>query len=150
MGEWVKPRKVEGEPRNWICLRVPLFPGEWFVIIANQKGWIRAHKKFNLPHTPEFDAAGARITTIVSGTSNGYFLTLNVPNVTGCKLPVMNLASFLAHEASHMVDYLFESIGEDNPGTETRAYLVDWAVARSMQFFLDRYDFVQDNPDGHG
>jgi hypothetical protein len=34
----------------------------------------------------------------------------------------------IAHEASHVVDFLFTHISEDNPGDEAKAYFMGWVV----------------------
>lgn len=37
-------------------------------------------------------------------------------------------AGMIAHEVTHVVDWVFENVGEDKPGMETRAYLVQGLV----------------------
>lgn len=41
--------------------------------------------------------------------------------------------AMVAHECSHVVDDFADSIGEDRLGTETRAYLLDSAVASVVE-----------------
>lgn len=45
----------------------------------------------------------------------------------------IELASTLAHEATHAMRWLFEHIGEHSPGTETQAYLVGHIVRCGLQ-----------------
>lgn len=39
-----------------------------------------------------------------------------------------SLAALVAHEAVHLADYMFECAGEDKPGAETKAYLIQYLV----------------------
>jgi hypothetical protein len=45
----------------------------------------------------------------------------------------IELASTIAHEATHLMRWLFEHIGEDEPGTEAQAYLVEHIVRLGLQ-----------------
>jgi hypothetical protein len=47
--------------------------------------------------------------------------------------------SNMAHEASHVVDYLFEHIGEKNIGEESRAYLMGWVVDCMNQLKTNKF-----------
>ena len=47
--------------------------------------------------------------------------------------------SNMAHEASHVVDFLFEHIGEKNIGDEAKAYLMGWAVACANQVRTNKF-----------
>ena len=37
------------------------------------------------------------------------------------------------HEAVHVSDFMFEHIGETKPGTETRAYFVEWLTRETLR-----------------
>jgi len=41
-------------------------------------------------------------------------------------LPKETVAAILAHESVHVKQFLFDAIGEDTPGVETEAYLVEF------------------------
>jgi hypothetical protein len=43
------------------------------------------------------------------------------------------LAATLAHEATHLMRWLFEHIGEKEPGTEAQAYLVEHVVRGGLK-----------------
>jgi hypothetical protein len=48
----------------------------------------------------------------------------------------LELASNLAHEATHAQRWLLEHVGEHSPGTETQAYLVGHIVREGMAALL--------------
>jgi hypothetical protein len=50
------------------------------------------------------------------------------------------MAAMLAHEATHIADLAFEHIGENKPGQETRAYLVQ-AIVQDALYAMD--DFMK-------
>ena len=109
------------------------------------------HKHYNFDPIPNWPGDfGGRLNYIKSTTTSakGWVMIINVELMQEAKHPVANLASFVAHEASHMVDDIFEEIGESHPGTETRSYLLDWAVAQAMIFYTDRFDFPTHNDKG--
>jgi hypothetical protein len=45
----------------------------------------------------------------------------------------IELATTLAHEATHAMRWLLEHVGEDSPGTETQAYLVEHIVREGLK-----------------
>ena len=49
------------------------------------------------------------------------------------KVSKETIAGYISHEASHVVDYLFNFIGEKSPGTETRAYLIEYIVIKILE-----------------
>lgn len=48
------------------------------------------------------------------------------------------IAALICHEAVHVSDWIFEEIGEDKVGMETRAYLVQYIVQQTL-YELDNY-----------
>lgn len=61
----------------------------------------------------------------------------------GCLVTFANKEYFnisnMAHEASHVVDYLFEHIAEKNIGEESRAYLMGWVVDCMNQLKTNKF-----------
>lgn len=53
------------------------------------------------------------------------------------KKAVEQIAGLLAHEATHVAQLLWEYIGEDRPGKEAEAYLVQSVTQFCMQQLLD-------------
>ena len=43
-----------------------------------------------------------------------------------------------AHEASHAVDFIFETMGEDTPGEETKAYLIQYITQATLEIISGR------------
>ena len=50
------------------------------------------------------------------------------------------LQSVLTHEASHIVDDIFDAVGETNPGTETRAYLIEKITLGLFELYFEERD----------
>ncbi len=65
---------------------------------------------------------------------------MDMAQVLTCKdYTWIQLAGLCAHEATHVVDAIFEHVGEEAPGHETRAYYTQWVAETAMQFYWDRY-----------
>lgn len=47
------------------------------------------------------------------------------------------VAALVAHEAVHVSDAIFRHVGEEHPGDETRAYLVQYIVQETMYLLND-------------
>lgn len=43
-----------------------------------------------------------------------------------------------AHEASHAADFIFETMGEDSPGEETKAYLIQYITQATLEIVSGR------------
>ena len=46
---------------------------------------------------------------------------------------------YMAHEASHVADNIFEYIGEDHPSDEAKAYLIEWIVDCINQVKINKF-----------
>lgn len=47
------------------------------------------------------------------------------------------LAGLLSHEATHIIQYLWEFIGETEPGKEAEAYMIQYIVQSAMNIMMD-------------
>lgn len=105
-----------------------------------QRGVERLNRDLPLPlvFDPE-DYEGTEKNTFAVASilhdSHGAAPTLTVIVHPGQQL--IKLVNTAAHEAAHMCDFLFESIGEDAPpGSEARAYLTGMLCEEIVRFAL--------------
>jgi len=71
-----------------------------------------------------FPTAGAATTISYSGDGIGVIVLVALGDTS--EDLEGETESILTHEAVHVKQFLFESIGEDHPGVETEAYLVQY------------------------
>ena len=110
----------------------PIFPCKFWVVLTEDlqdiksKFYAGRHKEEILDNWFEFSEI---ITFLGQGKSNKkYGVIVATEDVK--YLTVKNMA----HEAVHVVGYLLEHIGEDEPGEEIRAYLTGWVVECLIDF----------------
>lgn len=107
--------------------------GQWPVYIGfcpDEKEWNKQMRRMNVSDCPypEGDAHCAMFDTPEGK---------NCVIVTMCDKEVDDLMrlGLFCHEASHIVDHIFNVCGEDKPGGETRAYLMQYI----FQELVDAY-----------
>lgn len=102
-------------------------------------GFTRSRKQFykavktyaSNPEEYEFGDDAARLTIIAKPKDN-YFRTFIITvNWEGESKATM--AALIAHEATHLCQYLWEQIGEHEPGHEAEAYLVQSIVQQILE-----------------
>lgn len=106
---------------------------EQVAIFAKSEGFPKEESELGWPIAPTL----AR-TTWIPGSHNA-IVSLNVVACREKTLTQNQIRSLLSHEAVHVVQHLFEEIGEKSPGIESQAYFVQ-AVT---QFLLNQYDLVR-------
>jgi len=78
---------------------------------------------------PEFPGKDTASTYCVTHKEKGPLVLISL----GPQSDQYELASNLAHEATHAMRWILEYVGEEKPGTETEAYLVGYIVKQAMQ-----------------
>lgn len=114
-----------------------IFYANVFVGIAfNEESYIKECKRLNIKEPPIFND---KVASIKSFTKNDGGLTLIIcfNPLKNRKLHKNQIVAVLAHEAVHASDYIFENIGENKVGMETRAYLVQYIVQQSLYVMDD-------------
>lgn len=53
------------------------------------------------------------------------------------KRTISELAAMIAHEAVHVAEAVFDSIGDKNPSEEVMAYMVQWVVIRCLPIVIE-------------
>lgn len=109
-----------------------IFPGT-VGYVPSAEAWAKVMRHLNCddpyPTAPamvtsfEYTKLGA--LTILVTFSDGVF-----------KLSTPGVAGIVAHEVSHVVDYILEFAGEDTPGSETKAYMQQHYVLELMHAVL--------------
>lgn len=120
----------------WV--KCPLFPAFYYGFCPSEKAWYHEFKRFGkkaiLPY-PQSDG-------------NTFFFDNTYAEVKGpCALVTINnaedkesivIAGLLTHEAVHIKQRILTSIGEDNVGDETEAYLIQTISQDLMWAYHDR------------
>lgn len=113
--------------------------GQWPLYIGftmSQKAFKKEMKRLNVDKPAKFLASDNANATTHYLKSDGVLtciITMHDPK----SRPVEQVASMIAHEAVHVAQELWEQIGEDNPGREAEAYLVQYITQCCLQVALD-------------
>jgi hypothetical protein len=108
--------------------------GQWppaLAVIADKRAYkrfIRKHCGDHAADCPPFPGTNAGLCQKLEDGSDCIFVI-----AVGEQKDQIELAGTLAHEATHAMRWLFEHIGEKDPGTETQAYLVEHIVRNGMR-----------------
>ncbi len=113
---------------HWIDL------GQWPAHLAIV-GDRRAYRRFMRSHCATGPAGwsafppdnGGHCQKLVDGSSVLYLISV------GASSDQIETACTLAHEATHVMRWIFEEIGEDEPGKEAQAYLVEHIVRHGLK-----------------
>ena len=143
--------KEDYQPRTWVNYQIPLFPSCRLAILANAKGQRKLEKSFKvkLDHLPAFhedSTAIANVQQLEKKASGQLCLVVAVDLAAIISAgPMMHaqLAGVVGHEASHCVDHYLEHVGEEYPGTETRAYMLQWVAESICEFYYLRFEALR-------
>lgn len=109
-------------------------------ITADEKAYWREMKRLGVnepnPFTADSHAASTHILALASRTRKSTTCIITV-NPTMLKSRDHTCA-LLAHEATHVAQACWESMGETKPGDEIEAYLVQYIVLYSIQHLYGR------------
>ena len=102
-------------------MKVPVFPANIYVCL-DEFSFKQALKDKNVTHKVEALDNGAMAETHAIPTADGKTMIALLLDMT-C---IDDLECTLIHESVHLVYRIFEYIGEETPGEETRAYLTEY------------------------
>ncbi len=107
-------------------------------IAFTEQSYLKECKRLKIDNPPKFITKAAAIQPFYK--DNGDLVMMICFDPFKEKIHRNQIAAILAHEAVHASDYVFQNIGEDKPGMETRAYLVQYILQQSL-YSLD--DFLK-------
>lgn len=109
-------RKIEALVKGWIEIEIFRMAVPVFISEADRVAYLNFHKASYAPMTPEQRAAALAGWALYPDQSKLIFMVL----------PVGVPQSTWVHEASHVVDFVFEHLGIDTgiEVTEVRAYML--------------------------
>ena len=120
----------------WI--KCVLFPGFYYGFCPSEKAWYKEFKRIGFGTIP----------TYPKSDGNTFFFDDKYADVKGnCALVTINnaggkesivIAGLLAHEAVHIKQAILRSVGEDNVGDETEAYLIQTITQDLLWAYHDR------------
>lgn len=102
----------------------------WVFVCTDEMTFYRSCEKWGVQPDGPFIQATAS-THKLGRPSNGGMETLVLCFNRPKKL-THAFAGLVAHEASHCVEWCFEAMGEEKPGDEARAYMVQFLVQKCL------------------
>lgn len=113
------------------------FPKGWqpvqFAFCPSEVAWKREMKR--LGRDDEYPANAGRTSMYFKDGVPGIIVTLNAERVSHSSR--VEIAGILAHEATHVWQFICEHIGEDSPGLEIEAYAIQAIFQGLYQGWLD-------------
>ncbi len=105
----------------------------------SKKDWDDEMKRLKIQEPSSFvaggkDAAACRFFHKEHG--NTYIICFDIRDVK--KHDEIQIIALLTHEITHVCDFIFEDVGEDKPGSETRAYLMQFMIQNILYEFYRR------------
>lgn len=117
--------------KPYYTFKVPIFPANIHVCF-DEVAFMKMLKDKNVPQKLEYLEGGAMAEVYSTSTASGSTLISLALDLNA----IDDLDSTLVHESVHLVYRIFEYIGEETPGEETRAYLTEY-VYREVKKILD-------------
>lgn len=114
------------------------------IFTHSEKKLARIYRKFGITQSDAHNITSDARTTHITNGSDGYFIVYMKPCLDWSAAQDVAL---LAHEATHVMQYYFEDIGEESPGIEAQAYVVqfvtEYLVERHFRWKKKRLEHTQ-------
>jgi hypothetical protein len=120
--------------------------GPWPIYVGfttSKKAFAKEMKRLDAGKTAFLARSGANATTHHLRKDNSTCCIITLDKTGGS---TEQIAALIAHEAVHVAQELWENIGEDSPGRESEAYLVQHIVQFCLQIALDTGRTRKTNP----
>ncbi len=120
----------------WV--KCPLFPTFYYGFCPSEKAWYHEFKRLGKKDIPTYPKADGHAFFFNSNYAEvkGDCALVTLSNAEG-KDPIV-IAGLLVHEAVHVKQRILRSIGEDNVGDETEAYLLQTISQDLLWAYHDR------------
>lgn len=114
-----------------------IFLGSNFIFVAfDKESYEKEMKKLHIKDYCPFPDNKAVCTFIQNETKGSAIHGILFDKQAHKHRPLKQQIGLLVHEAVHVVDNVFDDIGERNPGKETKAYLTQFIVQNILTEFL--------------
>ena len=114
------------------------YPG-WVGIAFDAATFRREMKRLGVENVPEFVSPGAHATTHrFEHPGHGEMNLVGFDAKVGKGRKPVEIYGLLVHEAVHCKQHVFENMGEDQPGAEQEAYLVQHIAQTFMRAWQER------------
>jgi hypothetical protein len=110
--------------------------GPWPIYVGftmSPKAFRKEMKRLNVRPRPDFTSNSQSHATMHSFTAPSGGLTMIIAMEKPAKRSAEQIAGLIAHEAVHIAQRLWANIGEDRPGWEAEAYLVQMITQCCME-----------------
>ena len=113
--------------------------GPWPIYVGftqSAKAFRKEMKRLKITPCPEItvNAHSNAATHFLTSPDHGLTAIIAMPK---SKRSPEQIAGLIAHEATHVARHLWINIGEDNPGHEAEAYLIQMVTQCCLQIALD-------------
>lgn len=116
-------------------LNMNLFPVHVALCISH-KEWKGLMKRMGIKDQPNMlKGAPGRICTFYKDSWMTLIIVIDPKQLK--EATIVETAGLIAHEAAHAARFIFEHIGENTPGMETEAYIVQAIVGDSLMALYD-------------
>jgi len=115
-------------------------PAPEFILFTNEDDYHYKMRQITAKSYPEFKKTeGGRAIPFEKDCGNYLYIV----QIVGCDVyRDIDIIGLLAHEATHVAQFYFDTIGEDKPGAEHQAYLIQFITAGLVKAYFGGYDFV--------
>jgi hypothetical protein len=115
----------------WLDRRIAK-DGPHLTLVRTEKDYLKAMKHLKCKQPPEWVNPGANATAhVMNHTENGSLCCVVAVRITPENTGI-EIAGLLVHEAVHITDEYFASMGEKYPAMEQRAYAVQVVSSELM------------------
>lgn len=126
--------------RVWFVQHPSIIPIPLIAVTATKEAFDFVIKHLGVNDVDEADGvmsgSDARAWRMARGNSAPvYCVQINHESLLGNKVDVPAVAGLLAHEAVHVSDWMLEHMGEDEPGMEFRANLVQFLTMGLLEAY---------------
>jgi predicted metal-dependent peptidase len=105
--------------------------GFWWCIAISQEGWEDAMDYLKANNGRDVPTAPASVTIFEKGSSQTVVVYFNPSHIKNCD-PV-EMVGLIAHEATHVMQYVQKYMSENNPGWEWQAYTMQYLVQEMVR-----------------
>lgn len=117
------------------------FPGKFVGAAFCEKDYLAEVKRLKIENPLPFVLQAASVKRYYKKNSSEITFIICFDAIKNKHFYKNEVAALICHEAVHISDWIFEDIGEDKVGMETRAYLVQyivWQTLNALDEFMKR------------
>jgi hypothetical protein len=123
---------METSMSKTVWMHLGPFPTE-AVFVPNKKAWKKLMRKLDAEDEP-YPVSDAKVTTFFE-TPMGRVRVLTVGDHLTETCTPLRLTALIAHEVQHIWQGIKADTGEEQAGSESEAYMVQWLLTQALEAF---------------